>query len=592
MRHAILTLLLVLLLPWTASAQPSASITADMRLWAKDAAGFWSPVVLAADGGLPMSSSGGASAPAQQPPPSASSTTDARLWGKTSTGLWTPVVLDSTGHLPTALGVCGSNTQILFNNSGVCGGFGGFDIGGNGSGDNTANVSLSKVAPTTAIFNSASCCDVFFGADGAMAGFQAFQFHSTPGTGFVGLSARGSRASPSSIQNGDSLTGLYAQGYSSIGGGTYSGGAFYSYAISDWASRRDLAWGLSIGSTYGGRPLSFNTSGLADFRVRGPIYGEGDFSLQYANVIPTAAITGTPGTTFGEYYVVANCPGTTTTAGGLNYANVYNMPATLNGGNFVTLSWTAVSCPGVTYSVYTDERDGTPSSIGLLGTTGSTSFVDNGVAGDGNPLYPDNTTTQFTVTGGTVTAPTAFTAPSFLVTNGGALKTDTTTAHTALIQAYDVNGTTYRTFGTLTNGDVPDLTLSAPAGGTMTVAPSTLTIPSGTSLTGGTVTGLFVANGASPAVDDTSGGNSCGAAGNPSMAANSTNNAGAFVVGAGGGTDCTVTFTVAAAHFWACTPSDETSAVLVRAVSVNTTTTKFQGVLGAADSVRYLCTAY
>jgi hypothetical protein len=39
--------------------------------------------------------------------------------------------------------------------------------------------------------------------------------------------------------------------------------------------------------------------------------------------------------------------------------------------------------------------------------------------------------------------------------NGGAIQTDTTTAHTAVIQAYDVDGTAYKTFITLTNGDTP-----------------------------------------------------------------------------------------------------------------------------------------
>jgi hypothetical protein len=59
--------------------------------------------------------------------------------------------------------------------------------------------------------------------------------------------------------------------------------------------------------------------------------------------------------------------------------------------------------------------------------------------------------------------------------NAGALRTDTTTAHTALLQAYDVNDTTYRTFATLTNGDVPDFTLAAPAGGSLSVGGMVLT---------------------------------------------------------------------------------------------------------------------
>ncbi|MFA7278764.1 MAG: hypothetical protein WC100_01605 [Sterolibacterium sp.] len=53
--------------------------------------------------------------------------------------------------------------------------------------------------------------------------------------------------------------------------------------------------------------------------------------------------------------------------------------------------------------------------------------------------------------------------------NGKAIKTDATTAHTGLIQAYDVNGAAYKTFATLTNGDTPSFAIAAPSGGTVTV---------------------------------------------------------------------------------------------------------------------------
>lgn len=50
--------------------------------------------------------------------------------------------------------------------------------------------------------------------------------------------------------------------------------------------------------------------------------------------------------------------------------------------------------------------------------------------------------------------------------NGKALKPDTTTAHTALLQAYDTDtGPGYVTFGTLMNGNAPSLTFAPPAGG-------------------------------------------------------------------------------------------------------------------------------
>lgn len=58
--------------------------------------------------------------------------------------------------------------------------------------------------------------------------------------------------------------------------------------------------------------------------------------------------------------------------------------------------------------------------------------------------------------------------------DGKAIKTDTTTAHTAVLQAYDVDNTTYRTFATLTNGNTPSLIITPPSGGTVTVNATTL----------------------------------------------------------------------------------------------------------------------
>ncbi len=58
---------------------------------------------------------------------------------------------------------------------------------------------------------------------------------------------------------------------------------------------------------------------------------------------------------------------------------------------------------------------------------------------------------------------------------GGAYGPDTTTAHTALLRAYDVDGTAYKTFATLTNGNTPDFTIAAPAGGSLSVGGLLLT---------------------------------------------------------------------------------------------------------------------
>ncbi len=60
-----------------------------------------------------------------------------------------------------------------------------------------------------------------------------------------------------------------------------------------------------------------------------------------------------------------------------------------------------------------------------------------------------------------------------VASNGVAIKTDTTTAHTALIQAYDVDGAAYKTFVTLTNANVPTCNISQPAGAILAFVPPT-----------------------------------------------------------------------------------------------------------------------
>lgn len=58
-----------------------------------------------------------------------------------------------------------------------------------------------------------------------------------------------------------------------------------------------------------------------------------------------------------------------------------------------------------------------------------------------------------------------------VIGNGKAIKTDTTTAHTAVLQAYDVDGAAYKTFATLTNANSPSLNISQPAGGILAIIP-------------------------------------------------------------------------------------------------------------------------
>lgn len=102
-------------------------------------------------------------------------------------------------------------------------------------------------------------------------------------------------------------------------------------------------------------------------------------SLQYP---PAPVITqgGTPAgitVTYAIAGVLAD--GTTTLA---NPATTTTSNNTLTGVNFNTLNWTAI--PGVSsYNVYRTRSPGSPSTLGLIGNTTSTTFNDTGFAGNG-----------------------------------------------------------------------------------------------------------------------------------------------------------------------------------------------------------------
>lgn len=157
------------------------------------------------------------------------------------------------------------------------------------------------------------------------------------------------------------------------------------------------------------------------------------------------------------------------------------------------------------------------------------------------------------------------------ITTATGFKPDTTTAHTALLQAYDTDtGPGYVTFGTLLNGDSPDFTIAPPAGGA-TVK----------------VTAQLTTSGATPAVANV-GANSCGTTA-ATIAGN--NNAGEITVGATLGTQCRVTFTVAAPTRRVCTVTDATTTIATRATYVDSTHTDFLGAFVAGDIVAYHCFA-
>ncbi len=55
------------------------------------------------------------------------------------------------------------------------------------------------------------------------------------------------------------------------------------------------------------------------------------------------------------------------------------------------------------------------------------------------------------------------------IEDGKGIQTTTTTANTVKFNAYDVNGTAYKTFATLTSGDTPSFAIVAPSGGTVAI---------------------------------------------------------------------------------------------------------------------------
>lgn len=110
-----------------------------------------------------------------------------------------------------------------------------------------------------------------------------------------------------------------------------------------------------------------------------------------------------------------------------------------------------------------------------------------------NPRFKNITVTTNASVGGDLTVTGTLTAGSIgsggdiVLGNGESIKTDTTTAHTATLQAYDVNGAAYKDFLTLTNGDTPSMAIAAPSGGTVSIDGSVI---GGTTPLAGTFTTL------------------------------------------------------------------------------------------------------
>lgn len=100
----------------------------------------------------------------------------------------------------------------------------------------------------------------------------------------------------------------------------------------------------------------------------------------------------------------------------------------------------------------------TVSYSGAVSGTINSSAASSSASGVWKVLNGGTTPSPMYYVGDTLTQ--TLTNKNYGLSNGGALQTNTTTAHTGLIQAYDVDGAAYTTFGTLTNGNTPTFDLS------------------------------------------------------------------------------------------------------------------------------------
>ncbi len=102
------------------------------------------------------------------------------------------------------------------------------------------------------------------------------------------------------------------------------------------------------------------------------------------------------------------------------------------------------------------------------------------------------TVQNLTVTGNLTTSGSISDGSDITLATGKALQPDTTTGHTALLKAYDVDGTAYKTFLTLTNGNTPSMAIAAPSGGTVTIDGAVIGGTTAAAITATTIAGTAI----------------------------------------------------------------------------------------------------
>jgi hypothetical protein len=119
------------------------------------------------------------------------------------------------------------------------------------------------------------------------------------------------------------------------------------------------------------------------------------------------------------------------------------------------------NCSGTASSLTAGTVTTNANMTGDVTSSGSNATTVAAIAGVAVGTPTGNTNVVFS-NGPTLVTPTlgAASATSVKLANGGALQTDTTSGHTALLAAYNTGGSSYTTFATLTAGATPTMDLS------------------------------------------------------------------------------------------------------------------------------------
>lgn len=375
---------------------------------------------------------------------------------------------------------------------------------------------------------------------------------------------------------------------------------------------------------------------------------QSDGTYAWASIAPVAIATpaaptvtqgGTAGSTGYSYKVVARVKIFFSAASTATATTTGN--ATLSAANYNLISWSGVS-GATSYDVYRTVSSGTPSSLGYIGNTSSLTFRDTGIAGNitvysssgpnantsGGIAYPgalvggglEAYARYFQIFGGITTPyPNGEIATTGKISSygvgatgfsgggqlrlariGGTLASPTTMISNASIARISALGYGANTGsgGFYEGARIDFITTEAwstpgfagtkidfltSANGTNSQA-NALSLGQDQSATHG---GDIITGGTAPAVSNTTA-NSCGTT-TATIAGN--DNTGEITVGATGATSCTITFVKASGARRNCFANDETTAVLTRAIYVNSTTSKVEGVFTAGDVISYLCFA-